>query len=460
VSAEMIDLASAQMEFHEVAGLFPMMSEEERRELAEDIRENGLREPIWTYQGKIVDGRNRYLACLSIGVSPRFREWDGQGSLTALVVSLNMKRRHLTPGQKAAVGVDALPFFEAEAMERRLATLKQNQFKERTAHLQSDRSEVEILPQREPIRSRDEVGAMFGISGRYVQEAKAVKEAAPALFEKVKEGEAKLHDAYRQVRKEKEREERAAVVAENLPLKGLIEHRSGTEHVLRGSVDLLFTDPPYNISDDSKLTKVGDSVIVADFDGADDWDSIHDPAEYKALVYDWVEEWARVLRCGGSVVSFIDRILVGTLWEAFIQYELKPKAVITWVKLNSAPNGKMRRNFSSGTETMVWAVKLGEPYTFNDVPDWHMRNYIQTNIITDAEKAEGGRHPTQKPISVLTPIIQALSNPGDLVLDPFAGSGSTGVTAHRLKRHYHLIERDSYHVNIARQRLSKEEQGS
>lgn len=91
------------MEFHPVAELFPMMNADELEVLRLDIATNGLREDIWTHEGKIIDGRNRYKACLEIGTVPRFRAWDGQGSLVSFVVSLNLKRRHLTESQRAMV---------------------------------------------------------------------------------------------------------------------------------------------------------------------------------------------------------------------------------------------------------------------------------------------------------------------------------------------------------------------
>jgi ParB-like nuclease domain len=89
-------------EFHPLAALFPPLDEKELDELAADIREHGLREPIVTFEGKILDGRNRYLACERAGVAPRFKEYTGSDPL-AYVVSLNLKRRHLDTSQRAMV---------------------------------------------------------------------------------------------------------------------------------------------------------------------------------------------------------------------------------------------------------------------------------------------------------------------------------------------------------------------
>ena len=82
------------MDFHDVANIFPMMGDEEYKALVADIKVNGLHQPVWTYQNKIIDGRNRYKACIDAGIEPQFRVWDGNGSLIAFVVSLNLNRRH------------------------------------------------------------------------------------------------------------------------------------------------------------------------------------------------------------------------------------------------------------------------------------------------------------------------------------------------------------------------------
>ena len=111
------------MKFHTITNIFPMMAEEEFKDLVEDIRKHGLREPIWIWKGEIVDGRNRYLACEKAGVEPQFREWDGEGSLVEFVVSLNLHRRHLSQSQKAMISENMLPFLEEEAKWRSPTTV-------------------------------------------------------------------------------------------------------------------------------------------------------------------------------------------------------------------------------------------------------------------------------------------------------------------------------------------------
>jgi len=112
---------------HPVAAIFPEMSGPPFAELVADIKQNGLREPVLLHpDGSILDGRNRYRACLEAGVEPSFRTWDGRGSLVTLVLSLNLHRRHLDGSQRAMVGARAKPLFVQEAHDRQMATLKQN----------------------------------------------------------------------------------------------------------------------------------------------------------------------------------------------------------------------------------------------------------------------------------------------------------------------------------------------
>jgi len=108
------------MKYHPAADIFPLLPDAELAELAADIAANGLREPIVVSPDGILDGRNRYRACVMAGVVPRFESYQGSDPL-AYVVSMNLHRRHLTPTQRAMVAVDMLPLLEQQAKERMLA---------------------------------------------------------------------------------------------------------------------------------------------------------------------------------------------------------------------------------------------------------------------------------------------------------------------------------------------------
>jgi N6-adenosine-specific RNA methylase IME4 len=169
------------IEFHPIANIFPLLTGSEYQELIEDIRQNGLLESIWLYEGKILDGRNRYRACVDIGIDPTFNQWAGEcGDPISFVIAMNLHRRHLDSSQRAACSVEALPFYEAEARKRQgqQALINQPQSQNK-----------EIIPDSEKGQSRDRVAQVFGTNGRYVQDAKKLAEEEPELFDRVKAGE-------------------------------------------------------------------------------------------------------------------------------------------------------------------------------------------------------------------------------------------------------------------------------
>ena len=158
------------MQFHPVANIFPLLNAAELANLTTDIQTNGLREPIWTHEGQIVDGRNRYLACVKLGVTPAQRAWSGAGSLVAFVVSLNLHRRHLSESQRAMVAAKLAVF--AHGGDR-----KSNQ----VANLQLDSL------------SQATAAELLSVSPRSVAAAVKIKyEGAPALIAAVEAGQASV----------------------------------------------------------------------------------------------------------------------------------------------------------------------------------------------------------------------------------------------------------------------------
>jgi hypothetical protein len=113
-------------EFHPVCELFPVLEGAEFDALVEDIREHGGAEPVWLHAGKIIDGRNRYLACKKLGIEVPTRQWLGNGSLMSFVVSENLKRRHLSQSQPGCIGAEILPRLEEEAKARQLTGKSQD----------------------------------------------------------------------------------------------------------------------------------------------------------------------------------------------------------------------------------------------------------------------------------------------------------------------------------------------
>lgn len=178
------------MEFHEVANIFPLLVGDEYESFKADIAKNGQLESIWVYDNTIIDGRNRYRACVDLGIEPKFRQWEGDGSLVAFVVSLNARRRQLSTGQKAACAVLLLPALEAEAKKR-----------------QGYRSDLDgILPQGETGRSSEIAGEMLGVSDKYVRHTKKIFDEAPETFNKLFLGDISLPQAKRELQKKQDQD--------------------------------------------------------------------------------------------------------------------------------------------------------------------------------------------------------------------------------------------------------------
>lgn len=210
------------MEFHPIADIFPLVPDEELRSLAEDISQNGLLEPIWLYEGKILDGRNRYKACEMLGLAAEAREWSGEaGSPTDFVLSKNLSRRHMNSSQRAACAVAALPFLEEEAKDRQRQQALINQ---------PQSLKVELFPPLEKRKARDHAAVAFGTNPRYIQDAKKLEDESPELFERVKTGEITIPQA--------KREAKGQEVLESIAELNAVE---GEDRVY----NVIYADPPW-----------------------------------------------------------------------------------------------------------------------------------------------------------------------------------------------------------------------
>lgn len=170
---------------HPAANLFPMMTEDEFDELAEDIREHGQILPIILHEGKILDGRNRAMACHRLGRAPRVETLICDDPIS-WAISANAKRRNLNKSQLAAVAADSLALYEAEASARKKETEGRPK--------KGEEKPVEKIPQD---KARDKAAKAAGVNPRYVQDAKKIKEQSPETFEKLKAGEKSLQEAKR-----------------------------------------------------------------------------------------------------------------------------------------------------------------------------------------------------------------------------------------------------------------------
>jgi DNA modification methylase len=210
------------------------------------------------------------------------------------------------------------------------------------------------------------------------------------------------------------------------------------------------TDPPYGVSADGVTRERPDTVPLSS--DAGEWDHLAE-ADAEALVAFCAPEFFRVLRPGGALFLFPgDRLLPH--WVLALKragFALPRPYLLAWVKPNPAPSVR-KRGWRSALEHIVYALKPG-PDTFNFFTDEEM-----TNALTFGRPGGSGRvHPTQKPIGLLKRLLEVATVPGDEVLDPFAGSGSTGEAALLLHRHALLVERDATFHGLATRRIHQVE---
>ncbi|MFL5295668.1 MAG: site-specific DNA-methyltransferase [Phenylobacterium sp.] len=229
------------------------------------------------------------------------------------------------------------------------------------------------------------------------------------------------------------------------------------------SVDLVFADPPYNLQLGGELLRPDNSKVDA---VDDDWDRFDSFETYDAFTRAWLTECRRVLKDDGAlwvIGSYHNIFRVGATLQDLGFWLLND---IVWRKANPMPNFKGTR-FTNAHETLIWAAKArgGRRYTFNyDAmkmandelqmrSDWTLPLCTGEERLKDAAGAKA--HPTQKPEALLHRVILASTRPGDVILDPFFGTGTTGAAARRLGRHYIGIEREAGYVKLAKDRIAK-----
>jgi site-specific DNA-methyltransferase (adenine-specific) len=246
-----------------------------------------------------------------------------------------------------------------------------------------------------------------------------------------------------------------------LPLDTILnaDCREALSGLPEGSVDLVFADPPYNLQLSQDLYRPNMTRVQAVDDAWDQFDSL---ADYDVFTRAWLEGCQRVLKDDGAlwvIGTYHNIFRIGAILQDLGYWILND---VIWLKSNPMPNFRGVR-FTNAHETLIWACKSrGARYTFhhhavkalND--ELQMRSDWMLPICSGAErlKVDGKRaHSTQKPESLLYRVLLATTDPGDVVLDPFFGTGTTGAVALRLGRHYLGIESRAEYVALAQARL-------
>jgi modification methylase len=257
------------------------------------------------------------------------------------------------------------------------------------------------------------------------------------------------------------RPKRVAHEAPDLPLGQIIQDDcvAAMARLPAGSIDMIFADPPYNLQLGGDLFRPeGGRVDAVD----DDWDKFDTFASYDAFTRAWLAEARRILKPNGTlwvIGSYHNIFRVGAALQDQGYWILND---IIWRKSNPMPNFRGTR-FTNAHETLIWASR-GEDsrYTFNYRAmkalndELQMRSDWVLPICAGAERVRDGgakAHPTQKPEALLYRVLLACTNKGDVVLDPFFGTGTTGAVARRLGRQWIGIERETRYIRVARERI-------
>lgn len=420
------------MRLHELADLFPQMSEGEYNALRDDISKRGQIEPILLYKGRIVDGRHRLRACRELGIEPKTTEWqDDEDSLVQHAIALNIHRRHLTTSQRAMVA-------------SKLATLKRGQ------HAVAEIS-----------ASQDEVSKIFAVSPDSIQFARKILDSGKRkVIDEVFSGQKTVSKAYREIKAEDSHKKRIIKRTSPTPVKPRVGE--GTDNLFTGSVscndcikalidlpdnsvNLYLTDPPYNAD-------------VAR------WDKNFDPTEF-------IRQVERTLAPTGSAIIFCHHKLLpwympdptkNDIGEQNVR--LNFRQIIHWRKTNPQPmNFNAHLYYTPSQEYALWFTKSND-FVFN-------KNLINTALCgtnksdTYNTTACSGRerykkanskktqHPCQKPFELIESLLIAHSNVGDLVVDAFAGTGTTLAACAKWGRSFHGIELDPHFSALSAKRV-------
>jgi site-specific DNA-methyltransferase (adenine-specific) len=462
----------SELKTHPAADAFPMMDAARLDELKADIAANGQRQPITLCDGMILDGRNRYWACIELGIDCEARQYSGDP--WAFAWSLNGARRDLE------ATVRALIFKRCEdgsvKWAKRLAKIaEEGNRKKSEATKEQPRTAAGKMATKPVVDHRDPPAAKVHVA-REARAADAKVSPAtmaradqiakrPDLEEKVVAGEMKPAEALREIRSDKRRKQLAEAADKaaidrhetDRPIFDIL-HKDvidGLESVREnGPARLIFTDPPYNIGIDYGQGEKADLLS---------------PQAYMKWVRQWLALCWDCLTDDGSLW-----VMIGDEYAAEYCTELKATGytIRSWIKWYETFGVNCSSKFNRTSRHIFYAVKDEKSFVFN--PEPVTRPSDRQAKYGDSRASAGGKiwddvwqiprltgtcseripdFPTQLPLALVEPIVLCASMPGDLVVDPFNGSGTTGVASIRNGRKYIGIEKNEAFVDMAEMRL-------
>lgn len=453
---------------HPEAQRVPQMTAEQFAEFLEDIRERGVLIPIEVVdRHTIIDGRTRWLAAKQLGIRRVPVVNAPLNGIPAVIYMLRAasKRRHLTDDQRACLAQEEMEYL-AEIGRRRRAQAGGMAGGRGRARVKLDDSSANgaIAEQKDRDRSSDArtVAARgYAVSHRRLQCAHRLRREAPSLFRKVKAGELRLAEAQRvadrqakrQIQNELARKARGIRCRESWNI--IVGDAVANMRQLQpASVRLIFADPPYNIGIDYGQGSQADRL-------PDD--------RYLAWCREWMAACVKLLTDDGSLWVMINDEYADHYGMLLRETGLPRRA---WIKWYETFGVNCSNNFNRCSRHIFYHAKNPRRFIFN--PDAITRASDRQSKYRDRRADPAGKlwdnvwciprlvensqerlpdFPTQLPLALLRPIVLCASHPGDLVLDPFSGSGTTGAAAVESARRFVGIERSSSFARESRQRL-------
>ena len=219
--------------------------------------------------------------------------------------------------------------------------------------------------------------------------------------------------------------------------------------ISKQSVDLIVTDPPYNLGKFMKNRDTNLSKMRENFFGSAGWDDM-EFEDWKKSMDVFFENASKIMKIGGSLIVFMSIIKVETIIKLAEKHGFYYKTTGIWHKTNPMPRN-MNLHFVNSTEAWIYFTYKSRTGTFNNNGKL-IHDFVETSVTPNSER-KFGKHPTQKPENLIEHFVELLSNENDCVLDPFMGSGTTGVVAKATKRNFIGIELNKDYYEIAKLRI-------
>lgn len=397
------------MKIHPVAEMFPMLSASELNEMAESIKREGLINPCVKQGDTLLDGRNRFAACKIAGVEPRFTEYTGESPI-ALIIGANLARRHLDKGQKIALALEIEPHFAEEARKKKSAGGgDKKSYGAKSVMGQTPKTD------NKPIVARDQAAAAVGISGKLVSAAKAIREADPVRFEKVKQGKLSVAKAKKEIKAEQDKRDLAYAQKQvdeekQRRIESVCDLRVCSCRELFASgikPDAVITDPPY-------------------------------PKEFLPVFSELAEGCKSV---GVPLVA----VMSGQSYLPDVMQRLCEHLRYRWTLAYMTPGGQAAQQWQAKVNTAWKPVIL-----FGAAIEWF--GDVAISKANDNDKRFHGWGQSE---SGMADLVERLTKPGQLICDPFLGGGTTAVVSLALGRRFVGCDIDSNHVEQARLRVMK-----